>query len=103
MIVERPICGEERVARPCTDVSQPPAALETTARVLKIADVALGEAAEIADKLCGQTVVAVAVAAGFGGGGGGNTSAVCTVIETASAIASGASTVVEIGGAEAAV
>lgn len=81
---------------PCANVSQPPAALETTARVLKIADVALGGAAKIADKLCGQTVVAVAVAAGFGGGGGGNTSAVCTVIETASAIASGASTVVEI-------
>lgn len=83
-------------ADPCADVSQPPAALETTARVLKIADIALEGAAKIADKLCGQTVVAVAVAAGFGGGGGGNTSAVCTVIETASAIASGASTVVEI-------
>ncbi|HEY6105781.1 MAG TPA: hypothetical protein VIV59_07360 [Anaeromyxobacteraceae bacterium] len=81
-------------ADPCADVSQPPAALETAARVLKIADVALEGAAKIADKLCGQTVVAVA--AGFGGGGGGNTSAVCTVIETASAIATGASTVVEI-------
>ncbi len=83
-------------ADPCADVSQPPAALETASKVLKIADIALAGAAKIADKLCGQTVVAVAVAAGFGGGGGGNTSAVCTVIETASAVASGASTVVEI-------
>ncbi|HYG68080.1 MAG TPA: hypothetical protein VD838_10490, partial [Anaeromyxobacteraceae bacterium] len=80
----------------CANLSETPEALETAAKVLKIADVALEGAAKIAGSLCGQDVVVVGVAMGFGGGGGGNASVACTVVETASAVASTASAVVEI-------